>query len=629
MESKEEIRQRILRSAAKAWGLDESQMDLEAFDPLVALLVEAHSGEFARLERNLVESETRILERMLEQLSPEILTGPRPAHAIATGRSIRPVDTVSAMDQFYVSKDNGKEKVDIFFAPLDNYQIKNATIRFIEISGKSIFGITDNYAKERLLRETRHHVDAHNTIYLGIEVDPQVEELEGMRFFFNWLNAPNQEELLLLLRMAKWSVNEVPLSVEAGIRSHVEEEDKGEISSFLNKEYSRYERTKREVTETYNLNFVTVDSFELPYGKDLADCKKFYPEEFEDYYPIEKLAFFKNKLIWIKVKFPSQFSEETLSNTVCSINAFPIVNYRHNRKKGNLRELVNIIPLPTEEHYFDVLRVENPQGERYHEIPLTNIRDYNAGQYSIRWRDMGKLDKRAASRALLNLLDAIRDESSAFSAYGLDTLNTKITKLNQNIKELEQLVASHHQSSGHLAFVIAKPKKGDYSLAVNYLSSAGEEANGVLSETKLELRRSGRINRKSVFTLTTSRGGARPMGSQDRKYAYKKAIVSRGRVVSREDIKAFCLAHFTGEVEGVLIKKGYSTGLGPWQGLMRTIEVELKFGPRLIEEQEELGLSLKIINLERELNANAATVLPIKVISKDIRLYADPLNDLQ
>ena len=152
-------------------------------------------------------------------------------------------------------------------------------------------------------------------------------------------------------------------------------------------------------------------------------------------------------------------------------------------------------------------------------------------------------------------------------------------------------------------------------------------ANGVLAQSKLELRRSGRVHRKSIYTLTSTRGGTRPLGSQGRKYAYKKAIISRGRVVSREDVRAFCYAHFVNELAHVDIKKGYSTGLGPNQGLMRTIEVKLRFTPQALEAGGHGPLHVRMAKLERELNRNTSAVLPIRVISPE--LPDSTITDLQ
>ena len=129
------------------------------------------------------------------------------------------------------------------------------------------------------------------------------------------------------------------------------------------------------------------------------------------------------------------------------------------------------------------------------------------GQFSVRYRDVGKLDHRAAGRNLMNLLDALRDESAAFSAYGLDTLNTKLIELRQNLKNLEQIVLNDGAAAGHHTYLMAKPKSGDRTLTINYLSSAGERGNRLLAGTKLDLRRSGRIREKvTAFRYFLSRG---------------------------------------------------------------------------------------------------------------------------
>ncbi len=617
MESREEIRQRILRAAARAWKLDESQMDLEAFDPLVRLLVEANSGEFARLERTLMNSEERILDRMLEQLSPEVLTGPKPAHAIATARSLRPTDLIRASDQFYAGVDNGREQEDVYFSPVDDYTICDAAIAFQEAAGKVLYAQAEDGSREYALRGDQTVAVPTKHLYLALRLGEQVTDLAGMRFYFHWLNAPNQEELLTYLRMAEWSIAGSRVRVRAGIQAF-REGGGPDVGSLLAEEYSRYARSRREIIEGYNAHFITLLGTEgvpeaIPFNK------VHYPQELASYYPVDELKALPTDLVWLKITFPTQFPTGLLSNTICAANAFPVVNYRWISTRTTLRDQVNIVALPTEEHYFDVVRVENQRGEAYHQVPLTNIRHYDAGQFSVRYRDVGKLDHRAAGRNLMNLLDALRDESAAFSAYGLDTLNTKLIELRQNLKNLEQIVLNDGAAAGHHTYLMAKPKSGDRTLTINYLSSAGERGNRLLAGTKLDLRRSGRIRRKSLHSVTSSRGGREPLGSQDRKYAYKKAIVSRGRVVSREDIRAFAAGYFGALLAGVIIKKGYSTGIGPGQGLQRTVDVELHLTAEAYETTDLDRLRIRSGNLERELNQHTSSVLPIRVLLGELK----------
>ncbi|MEM9258411.1 MAG: hypothetical protein AAGA62_02125, partial [Bacteroidota bacterium] len=550
MDTQEQIRNRILRAAARQWGHQESEMDLEAFDPLVRLLVDACSGETARLERLMVDSETRILERMLEQLSPEVLTGPRPAHGIAYLRALSGTELVTTELQCYATREEQKEKKEIYFSPLGNYPVVNGTIACLELGGELLYRVDENFQRELMARSGQRVPRRSSNLWIGLELDRKVTSLNGLRFYFNWLNAPHLEDNLEWLRHARWSCGGRPLTVAGGLRPQHRGE-REEVVSFLNREYSRYHRSRTRILDRYAPHFVNLRGFaDDAQPDDLTAFFQEYPKELEEVYALEDLTGLDRKLLWLRVDFPTQLVREDLLATTCAVNALPVGNLRRHRTEGRLRDQVNIIPLETENYYFDLLDARNRSGNAYDEVPLTNIREYRAGQYSVRRQDTGKFGEREAGRALLNLLDVLRDESAAFSAYGQDALRTKITGLNQQLKDLEQLVSERGGGSSGLAFMIVRPLERDRYLDVVFLSTQGSAGNGLLAGQELDLVRFTGIDRKTLRLLTTSTGGREPLSRQDRKYAYKKAIISRGRVVSREDIRAFCEAAFGADLTG-------------------------------------------------------------------------------
>ena len=614
MDTQEQIRTRILRAAARQWGYQESEMDLEAFDPLVRLLVEACSGEVARLERLMEASETRILERMLEQLSPEVLTGPRPAHAIAFLRALTGTELVTPELQCFATKEEKKEKKEIYLSPLTDSFVVNGTVACLEFGGEQLYRIDETFQRELVARSDRPTPNRASSMWIGLELDRKVETLAGLRFYFNWLNSPSLTENLEWLRGAEWYCGGRRLQVKTGLQDSVAEA-KEEVTSFLHREYSRFHRTKSNILEQYQPHFVTLIDFAETDNTpaEFAGFYANYPPDLEKDYPLEELVSLDGKLLWLLVEFPTQLGREDLLSTTCALNAIPMANLRRHRAEGRLRDQVNIIPLDTEHYYFDLLGVRNRKGFAYDEVPLTNIREYRAGQYSVRRRDTGKFGEREAASALLNLLDGLRDESAAFSAYGKDVLRSKIIALNQQLKDLQQVVNEQGNTAADLAFLLVRPLDKDTHLNVDYLSTRGEEANGVIAGKELDLVRFAGIDRKQLRLLTTITGGSAPLSRQDRKFAYKKAIISRGRVVSREDIRAFSEAALGDLLMGeITIRKTFAPGLGPGNGWGTVLEVSL---PLVVPESEndQTRLKARMNELERELNYNSAGILPIRV----------------
>ena len=615
MDTPEQIRNRILRSAARMWGYQESNMDLEAFDPLVRLLVEACSGEIGRLERQLEQSETRILERMLEQLSPEVLTGPLPAHAMATFRALSGTETINRELQCYGQLEHKKERTEVYFSPLTEASVCNGAIALMEVGAKELF-ILDGGQRERVAAGEGAPGERGSTLWLGIDMDRKVESIKGLRFYFNWLNAPRLDENLEWLKRARWTCGGHELVMTRGMPLQPYG-DNQEVASFLQKEYSRYLRNAERVLSYYSDHLVTVSGFKGGVDLDWPALLEQYPREFETYYPMEELAGLDRKLLWIKVAFPTPLTTSELRSTICTLNPVPVANLRLHRAEGRLRDQVNIIPLDTENYYFDILSARNRQGNAYDEVPLTNLRDYRAGQYSVRRRATGKLGEREAGRALLNLLDLLRDESAAFSAYGRDALISKITSLNQQLKDLEQQVNQRgSEPEGH-AFLVVQPLDKDRYLDIEYLSTKGKGGNGLIAGQSLDLIRFSGIDRKNARLLTMTTGGRDPLSATDRKYAYKQAIITRGRIVSREDIRAFCQAAFGAALKGeVDIRKDIARGTGPGQGLERIMQVTLYLDEDGGDAYGET-LDAKVHELERNLNFHSSGILPIRVHRKN------------
>ena len=81
-ESKDKIKSRMIRNAARIWGFQEPQAE-SSFDPIVSLLLGACAFELEKISREINNTESRIIERLVNILTPQPITSPHPAYAIA------------------------------------------------------------------------------------------------------------------------------------------------------------------------------------------------------------------------------------------------------------------------------------------------------------------------------------------------------------------------------------------------------------------------------------------------------------------------------------------------------------------------------------------------------------------
>lgn len=77
----ERIKDRVLKRAARSWGFSDVEMET-SFDPVVAMMLNALSYELEKIAHELEDSKTRVVERVLEVMFPEVTAGARPARAI-------------------------------------------------------------------------------------------------------------------------------------------------------------------------------------------------------------------------------------------------------------------------------------------------------------------------------------------------------------------------------------------------------------------------------------------------------------------------------------------------------------------------------------------------------------------
>src|SRR4051812_13393833 len=102
-ESRNHIKTRMLKNAARAWGYAETEAE-NNFDPLVSMLLSACSVELEKISGEIHASRARVLERLVHLLSPDALTGALPAHSVVCATPAEQKMLVKEEDQYYISR---------------------------------------------------------------------------------------------------------------------------------------------------------------------------------------------------------------------------------------------------------------------------------------------------------------------------------------------------------------------------------------------------------------------------------------------------------------------------------------------------------------------------------------------
>ena len=144
-----------------------------------------------------------------------------------------------------------------------------------------------------------------------------------------------------------------------------------------------------------------------------------------------------------------------------------------------------------------------------------------------------------------------------------------------------------------------------------YWTTNGKLANNIKSGSKLELYKGIGIAQKNSYFITTSFGGKDELSMKERLDAYRRSLLSRDRIVTKEDIKALCFEFYADKIKKVEVKNAYTTDITLKNGLVQCVEILLYPNPNVptaVYEFESINYNL-LLYLEK----NSTSVFPFKI----------------
>lgn len=549
------------------WGYPETEPET-SFDPLVGMLLSACASELEGLSHEIGESQLRVTDRLIQFLSPDTLTGVIPAHSVAYAESVEPVCILQPEHQFYVTKKTKSDqdpantvKSDFFFSAAGKYKLVNGRVAYMGFSDK-LYTITDNRRKELVANGTRR-LNA-SSLWLGLTLDPDVTSLDKLSFCFTFLDSSRVKLFLHNLKKTKWFINGEPISTCSGLMEEFTK--KADAEAVLKSRSNISQKINRHVNNYYKDQFVTIDA-EVSLTTTAKDSRDIIDA-------FGKIKDHSNaKIQWIEVRFPEAISASILAEVFCTINAFPVVNKRLHHRSFRLKEYLNIVPLETSDAFLDIKNIEGLDGWQYGIESLKTMAELEPGSLLVRSEGVGRFDNRSAGEFTNHLLELLKDESAAFSSMGRDMLSNDVKKLNQIIFRLEQKLDSVASIKESTTYLMLKARHVNDNVFLEYWSTKGKMANNLRSGSRLNNYKGVDIKEDSAMLLRTSSGGRDRLDMEGRLNAYRKALLSRQRIVTSEDVKALCYSRFEGQMEKVEIQKSFSSALSSKEGLQRTLDV--------------------------------------------------------
>ena len=620
-ESRDHIKTRLLKNAARAWGYSETEAESN-FDPLVSMLLTACSAELEKISGEIQASRGRVLERLVQLLSPDALTGALPAHAVVCATPVEDKLEVKEDIQYYTPRklqglSENEEPVwkDIYFSPTADFRLTKATIRFMA-TGNALYRVNNQINKEILAHTEPGRELPACTLWLAID-EPGIS-LRDTLFYFDLRNEADKQLFYHQLPKATWYWNDQPISHIPGYGGKAISGEQIDLETVLSREDDTSGKVRKHVNAFYKPNFITLlDEENLTISPDnsvlTAMIKECFPAK-----ALQQLE--KQPLRWICIDFPQTISSRLLQDVVCVMNCYPVINRRLHELTFRLQEIINIIPLQTEDLFLDLAEVVSDDGK------VLNTRSFQKNEEEslnllLRNGGVGRFDERDAGAIVDYLLQLLRDESAAFSSLGNDFMNSEMKQLQQTINKLEQrLYARQLRRDPTPYLVIRNNKKSSWqNIFINYWSTCGMEGNNIKAGSTLRLYKGGGIEKNQVVLVTTTQGGRDRLGTTESVLAYKSALLSRDRLITMEDIRAFCHYQLGERVKGIEVRKGIMVHPDQQQGFVKTIDVVIGIHRAAYEEMMEKGeIPFWKDNLKLLLEEKSAALLPYRIFIQQV-----------
>ncbi len=615
-ESKEHIKTRMLKNAARAWGIEETGSESN-FDPLVSMLLSACSVELEKISGEIQASRARVLERLVQLLSPDALTGALASHAVVSATPVEKTFELPEDDQYYINRKQpgvteNEEQVwkDIFFSPTASFRVNRASVRFLA-TGNTLHKVNSSINKEMIAQSEAGKELPACTLWLGID-EPTVS-LKNTLFYFDIRNDAQRQLFYHQLPKAVWYWNDQAISHLPGYGNRSISGEQLNFENVLSGEDDVCGKMKKHINAFYKPNFITLtDDKNLTSGEDNTLLSAMIAETFTG--KTAKLLQ-QQPLRWICIDFPQTISSRILLDVVCSMNCFPVFNRRLHKINYRLQEVVNIIPLQTEDVFLGLEEISNDEGKIMNTKEIQK-NDEAAASFLMRSGGVGRFDERDASSIVDYLLQLLRDETAAFSALGNDFMNNEMKQLQQIINKLEQRLFSQQLTREQIPYLIIRSNSKAHwqNVFINYWSTCGAEANNIKAGNALHVYKGSTLRNNQILLVTATVGGRDRLSTTESVLAYKSALLSKERLITTEDIKTFCHFKLGERVKKIEVKKGIMVHPDQQKGFMKTIDVEIEIKKKDYLEMMENGeVNFWVDSLQLLLEEKSAAMLPYRV----------------
>lgn len=590
LDTRETIKQRMLRDAGRHWDRTDVPVDTTAFDPLVDLLVGALATESERVYQTLHESRGRIVERLVQLLLPDVAISPRPAHAVLTVQPTEPAGVVGRTDTF--TSRHPQTGADVPLSAAGTFPLVSGRVAALA-AGTQLWRVDATGSRQPAGQAAPHRRLPDYTLWIGLERTGEWPADVSLRFYFDWKNEPQPTRYVQALPYARWFAGEQPLDATAGYGGET-----ADAASATMHDLERYAQ------RYYGPYFLTISGFRQTDWVPAQTAPVPLTDAFEAVLPG------LGPLLWLRVELPPVFTADVLNRTDCVLNAFPVLSRQLGKTTFRLGDGLNVFPLNVDAPLLELAEITDSEGHRYEPVHDADAGDATTPGYALRQAGVGRFDARDADALVRHLLDQLRDESAAFVALGPDTLRSQVDDIGRSVQRIRQVLPA--LSTGDpVPFLVLRNAPATGTLFVSYWATVGERANRLPGGSRVDTVLPA-FRRESAQLLSPLIGGTARLDANAGLPQFRRALLTRGRALTEEDIRAVCFGAAPNALDRVTVQKGVVVDSDPRRGLVRTLDVRLRFRPAV---QNLPGEPARICrDVAVQLGGQWAGVLPLRVL---------------
>ena len=605
---KERIKDRMLKTASKIWGIPENEIESN-YDPLVLLMMEACAAEFEKIGYDITASHNRLLDRFADLMLPEVLSGSKPPSCIMLSQPVDANITVGSTHKFFCNQrivGNKKSfNTDVFFTPIGDFPLLHVSLKNILI-GDRLYNVKDNSTKESIYERSTDDSKNVFEIELALTVDKNVSTLNGLSIFFDLRTHSEAQSFYKNLESCKASINGETVLIKNGY-ALPDQFDLNPVKML--KEGNDYSlKNHRQVAGTYKPQFLhiadTTPVSQLISSTPPESWKKTVSQE-----ALQKAC--AEPMVYIKLILSRPYPRYVLESLMIGVNAFPVVSRKFNSLNYRTNEWINIIPLQIDGAFLDLDDVVGSTGKYSFRISPQK-QELDSGEATVRNSGIGKTNSREVREIVDSLMNAIRDESAYFSDISNDFILNRLREVNHILTRLQDQLTNVRDLQNQYSYVLLKPKMSGETVTIQYWTTNVQQAKQVKAYTPLNSLDHVMVNSKMSYTITSVVGGKTTVSESEKKNYLKQQITSRGQIVSVEDVKLLAAQLFNENLKKVNVTKSIQAGLGANNGFSRVIKVDITLHEdarqNKMEEMQYLSQQMQHI-----LSENASLVYPFQV----------------